>query len=505
MNPPFVGHNTARRIYNSEAQYAGEDCPQKIKMPMIILGVLAIVGWRYAQSADPRIGVSSQQALTIGTESYVYGYPLVTVEMTRRVMTNVDVPKRQYAPMGQFASLREYPTAADRDVTAPNADTLYSLAWLDLSREPYIFSIPDAHGRYYLMPMLDAWTTVFQVPGTRTTGTKAQKYAITGPGWRGTLPPAVVEYKSPTNIVWIIGRTYCTGTPEDYKKVHEFQDGLSLVPLSAYGKPYTPPPGHIDANIDMKTAVRDQVNALDAESYFKLMTELMKNKPPAAADAPIVAKMSRIGIVPGQDFDIRKLDSATAAAIQKVPNLAQAQAKITASIPRTGTVVNGWNIMLKTGVYGTDYLTRAVVTYVGLGANRPEDAVYPTSLAAADGKPYDGASKYVMHFDKGQLPPVRGFWSLTMYNAEFFFVANPLNRYTLSQRNKLKFNPDGSVDLYLQASNPGPAKESNWLPAPNGKFVPMLRLYWPNETAPTILNGTWKPPAVQQVGQASSD
>jgi hypothetical protein len=400
--------------------------------------------------------------------------------------------------MGQFALMREYPTAAFRDVTAPNADTLYSVAWLDLSREPYIFSIPDAHGRYFLMPMLDAWTTVFQVPGTCTTGTKAQRYAITCPGWKGTLPAGVTEYKSPTNLVWILGRTYCTGTPEDFKKVHEFQDGLSLVPLSAYGKSYTPPPGHVDPNIDMKTAVRDQVNALDAGAYFKLMAELMKNNPPTAADAPFVAKMSRIGIMPGQDFDITKLDSTTAAAIRKVPDLAKA--KIKSAMPSVSTDVNGWNIMLKTGVYGTDYVDRAVITYFGLGANRPEDAVYPTSVAAADGKPYDGATKYVWHFDKGGLPPVRGFWSLTMYNSEFFFVENPLNRYTLSQRNKLKFNPDGSVDLYLQAANPGPEKESNWLPAPNGKFVLMLRLYWPNENAPTILDGTWKPPAVRQVG-----
>jgi hypothetical protein len=470
---------------------------------MIILGVVAIIGWRHAQSSDPSVVVGTQEALAIGTDAYIYGYPLVTMEITRRVMTNVVTPESTRAPMGQFALLREYPTAAFREVTAPNADTLYSAAWLDLSREPYIFSIPDAHGRYYLMPTLDGWTTVFQDPGTRTTGTKAQSYAITGPGWKGTLPAGVVEYKSATNLVWIIGRTYCTGTPEDYQKVYAFQDQLSLVPLSAYGKSYTAPRGHVDSNIDMKTSPRDQVNALDAGAYFKLMAELMKNNPPTAADAPFVAKMSRIGIVPGQDFDITKLDSATAAALQNVPD--RAMARIKASVSSTGTDVNGWNIRLKTGVYGTNYLNRAVATYFALGANRPEDAVYPTSFAAPDGEPYDGANRYVLHFDKGELPPVRGFWSLTMYDSKFFFVENPLNRYTLSQRNKLKFNPDGSVDLYLQAANPGPDKESNWLPAPNGTFVLMLRLYWPNETAPTILNGTWKPPAVQQVGQPTSD
>ena len=474
------------------------DMQRPLRSHPLLLGIVAaVIGLPSARPADRTISVTETEAVEIGTDAYIFGYPLVTMEMTRRVMTNVATPDGQHAPMGQFALMREYPTAAFHDVTAPNADTLYSAAWLDLTREPYIFSIPDAQGRYYLMPMLDAWTNVFQVPGKRTTGTKAQKYAITGPTWRGRLPAGVTEYKSPTNLVWIIGRTYCTGTPEDYKAVHEFQDRLSLVPLSGCGKSYTPPAGRVDQNIDTKTAVRDQVSALDVEEYFKLMTDLMKNNPPAPAAAPILAKMSRIGIVPGEAFDITKLEPATVAALQQVPK--RAVQRIMASFASIGTLVNGWGIMLKTGVYETDYLDRAFVTGIGLGANRPEDAVYPTSLTAADGKPYDGTNKYVMHFDKGELPPVRGFWSLTMYNAKFFFVENPLNRYTLSERNKLKFNTDGSVDLYLQAANPGADKESNWLPAPEGRFIPMLRLYWPNDTAPSILNGTWKPPAVQQV------
>jgi hypothetical protein len=246
----------------------------------------------------------------------------------------------------------------------------------------------------------------------------------------------------------------------------------------------------------MKTAVRDQVNALDAVAYFKLLAELMKDNPHPAADTPILARISRIGIVPGQDFDITQLESSTLAAFQKVPLLAQR--RIVSGLRQTGSEANGWHIMLKTGVYGTDYLNRAVVTMFGLGANLPEDAVYPVSMMDASSKPYDGTNRYLLHFDKGELPPVRGFWSLTMYNQKFFFVENPLNRYTLSQRNKLKYNPDGSVDLYLQSSNPGAGKQANWLPAPQGPFVLMLRLYWPNETSPTILNGTWKPPAVQQ-------
>ena len=419
------------------------------------------------------------------------------MEMTRRVMTNVRELEGTRAPMGHLIRVREYPTAAFRDVTAPNADTLYTTAWIDVGKEPWVLSLPDAHDRYYLFPMLDGWTDVFQVPGKRTTGTGPQKYAITGPGWKGTLPEGVKEYKSPTSMVWLLGRIYCTGTPEDYAAVHKMQDAVSIVPLSAYGKPYTPPPGKVDPSIDMKTPVRDQVNALSSAAYFSLLATLMKDNPAAEADAPMLEKMARLGIVPGQPFDLGKLDPAVQQALQDVPKIAFG--KIMAHFKSAGRVENGWVFTTKTGLYATDYLQRALVTAIGLGANRPQDAVYPTSEMDAEGKPYDGSNKYVMHFNKGEMPPVDGFWSLTMYNAEYFFVANPLNRYTLSARNDLKKNADGSVDLYLQNENPGPEKQSNWLPAPAGKFIPMLRLYWPKETPPSIIDGTWEIPAVQKV------
>ena len=462
---------------------------------VLTLALLLIALGVSRASAQPAAApLSADEASAIATDAYIYGYPLVTVEMTRRVGTNTAAPVGLHAPMGQFASAREYPTAAFKDVTAPNADTLYSSAFLDLAKEPYVLSIPDAHGRYYLFPMLDGWTAVFQVPGTRTTGTKAQKYAITGPGWSGTLPDGVTEYKSPTSTVWIIGRIYCSGTPKDYQAVHEMQDKLSLVPLSSYGKPYTPPAGTVDPNIDMKTPPREQVNALDVAAYFNLMAQMMKDNPPAAEDAPILARMAKIGIVPGQPFDLTKLSPEAQQALKAVPKAAVG--KIMGYFKDAGKVENGWVFFTKTGIYGTDYLDRAFVTAVGLGANRPQDAVYPTSEVDAAGKPYSGANKYVLHFDKGQMPPANGFWSLTMYDAQYFFVANPLNRYTRSSRNKFKANPDGSVDLYLQNENPGKDKEPNWLPAPEGKFILMLRLYWPKETPPSLLDGTWTIPGV---------
>jgi hypothetical protein len=441
------------------------------------------------------------EAFALAAEAYVYGYPLVTMEMTRRVMTNVEKPEGTRAPMGQFVRARTYPNAQFRDVTAPNADTLYTTAWFDVSKEPWLVSVPDMKGRYFLLPMLDGWTDVFQVPGKRTTGTKAQTFAITGPGWSGELPKGVTEYKSPTGLVWLLGRIYSTGTPQDYKEVHALQDKITAVPLSYWGKAYTPEPGKVDPSIDMKTAVRAQVHALDANAYFKLLAELMKTNPPTAEDAPMVAKLAKIGVVPGQDFDPSKLDPAVASGMAKAPKPAQEQimAWLKEGIAAGDfKLENGWAFSTKVGVYGTHYLQRALVTAIGLGANRPQDAIYPTSTGPDLIKKYSGEKKYVMRFEKGHLPPVEGFWSLTMYDKDYFFVDNPLNRYTLSQRNKLKANPDGSIDLYIQHESPGKDKESNWLPAPKDEFVLMMRLYWPKEQPPSILDGSWKIPEVKE-------
>lgn len=462
------------------------------------LATVALILSNGASQADENVF----DAVPLGVEAYIYGYPLVTMEMTRRVMTNVEKPEGTRAPMGQFVRMRQYPDASFTDVTAPNADTLYTTAWIDVGREPYVLSLPDAKDRYYLFPMLDGWTNVFQVPGKRTTGTGPQKYAITGPGWKGELPEGVKEYKSPTNIVWLLGRIYCTGTPEDYAAVHQMQDEISLVPLSAYGKSYTPPAGKVDPAIDMKTAVREQVDALSVEDYFTLLAKLMQDNPPAAADQPMLAKMAKLGIVPGKPFDGSKLDPLAKEAFSTVPQIANEKIMLHLKegiVTGDMKLEHGWVFTTKTGLYGTNYLQRALITAIGLGANRPQDAVYPTSEGPSILGSYTGRKKYVMHFPKGQLPPAEGFWSLTMYNAKYFFVENPLNRYSISARQDLKPNADGSVDLYIQNESPGADKESNWLPAPPDKFILMMRLYWPSEKDPSIIDGSWKIPAVKVV------
>lgn len=380
--------------------------------------------------------LTEEQAEKIGTELYIYGYPLVTMDWTKQIMINTVNVTDNRAPVGQFFHLRKYPDASFKDVTAPNADTLYSIAWLDLSVEPYILHVPDENGRYYLMPLLDGWTDVIADPGTRTTGTKAADFAITGPGWRGQLPAGVKELKSPTNMVWVIGRTYSTGTPEDYAAVHAIQDKYSLTPLKYYGKSYTPPEGLFIPNLDMKTPVREQVNRLDAGTFFSTLSSLMVDNPPAKEDAPVLEKMSAIGLKPGFDFDISKLTPAVVRGLERAPQ--KGIEEILAHKDKSGEVRNGWGFSLKTGSYGTDYLQRAYVAYIGLGANLPEDAIYPITTVDNRGKTLNGANHYVIHFDKDKLPPVNGFWSLTMYDPNYFFVENALNRYSIGSEINLR-------------------------------------------------------------------
>lgn len=455
------------------------------------LAALSVALPTHAQTLTP------QEAQAIAEEAYIYGYSLISVEMTRKVMTNVVKQEGKRAPMGTLVNLHEYPNASFRDVTAPNADTLYSNAFIDVTDEPWIVSWPDMGDRYYVWEFYDAWVPVVFDPGSRTTGQKAQTYAITGPGWTGTLPEGVKEAKSPTGTVWILARTYCTGTPEDYKAVWALQDQYKLYPLSSWGKPYTPPAGKVDPNVDMHRSVRDSVNALDANEYFGWMAQLMVNNPPAPEDGPMVAKMAKIGIVPGKPFDLGRFDTDVSAAIQRAPGAAWK--RIVEYTKDAGETKDGWLKNLKIGHYGTDYMARAWLSAFGIPANAPKDAVYVMGVADKTGGALDASKHdYVVRFkSKDHLPPANGFWSLTMYDAEYFFIENPLNRYTLSQRNNLKANPDGSIDLYLQKSNPGPDKEANWLPAPDAPFIPMFRLYWPKENPPSVLDGTWWPPVIE--------
>ena len=460
----------------------------------VLLAVLLVACNSNKETKTPGL----EEAVSTAVDAYLYGYPLVTFDVARMQQTNVAVPDAEHAPIGRMIRMRTYPAVDNHCCAAPNADTLYTEAWLDVSKEPSVLSIPDMGNRYYIIPMLDGYSEVFSVASPATTGYKAQTYAITGPGWTGTLPAGVTEVKSATGMVWVLGRVYCTGTPEDYKAVHALQDKFAVIPLSSYGKPYTPPAGQVDPSFDMKTAVRKQVDGLDIDAYFTRLAQLMKTNPPTAADAPLVARMAKIGLVPGQDYDPSKLSGFDKEAIKAVPKLALLKM---VKLLKEQKTTNGW-LYFTSGVgnWGTDYPLRAMGNMLGPGWNRPQDAVYPLSQKDASGDDYNGSDrKYVMHFDKGQFPPVKAFWSITLYDPDFFFAPNSINRYELSQRNKFITNQDGSVDMYLQAESPGKAKEANWLPAPKGKFVLVMRLYWPTSSPPSILDGSWTPPGAKRV------
>ncbi|MGH7072525.1 MAG: DUF1254 domain-containing protein [Acetobacteraceae bacterium] len=461
-----------------------------------MLGLALPTGTATAETMTP------QAAQTIGIDAYVYGYSLMTSEITRQAFTNVVAPsvRTLQAPMGQIVSQPMYPPANYKGVTAPNADTLYSAGFVDVSKQPWIFSYPDMHGRYFLFPIYSLWTEVLASPGKRTLGTGAQTIAITGPGWSGKLPKGVTQViKSPTGIIFMIGRVYADGSAKDYAAVHALQRQFRLYPLSAWGKPYKPPPGTVDPDAPSpKEIVRNLISALDTRTYFAMLAKVMGNNPPVLpADAPMVASMTKIGLVPGQAFDLSRLDPAVQAALKDVGKLAYPQ--IEAEQTKLGRFVNRWSISDQGGIYGTNYLLRAAIAAFGWGSNQPKDAVYPFTRVGADGKPLSGANKYVLHFAKGETPPVDGFWSITMYDTDFYFYPNSLNKLTVSPRNHLKYNADGSLDLYFQHDSPGQAHEANWLPAPSGDFILMMRLYWPKETPPSILDGSWTPPPVRQV------
>jgi hypothetical protein len=443
--------------------------------------------------------VEPQEAQQIAHDATVYGFPLVIMELTRQVFTAVPAPMADGAPVNQFGNKKTFPDATFINVVRPNADTLYSAAWVDTAKEPIILSVPDTQGRYYMMPLLNYWTDVFASPGSRTTGTGAGNFAITGPNWRGKLPGDVTEIQSSTRWAWIVGRFACTGS-SDYENVWKLQDQLKLTPLSAWGTSYVPPTNvPVDPNVNTNVSPLDQLLAMDASTYFNYVCQLLVDNPPYEADAPLLADLTKIGIKPGADYKsyFAGLDNDVKSAIQTGYQLALDK------IPATslGDVKNGWQMVYGTGDYRTNYMFRAAIAYQGLGANLGDDSFYPSSFIGSDGEKFSSDKKYVLHFNKDEIPPVNGFWSLTMYNDKMLFAANPINRYSLGSLSDppLIKNSDGSIDIYIQRDSPDSAPDSasipNWLPAPaSGGFSLTLRLYWPQES---VLDKSWAPPAVQ--------
>jgi hypothetical protein len=436
--------------------------------------------------------MNQDTAQEIAVEAYEYLYPLLLMERTRLQATNVvavgDVPGR--GPVDTFAHLRAYPTADFKDVVKPNFDTLYSPAWLDLGEEPRIVSVP-ATDLYYLMPMYDMWSDVFASPGTRTTGGVAADYAICAPGWEGDLPDGVVRIQATTPWVWIITRT--KASPATYPEVNAFQDELAITRLADWPGGGAAPSGTVDPAVDAKTPPLRQVFGLSPADFFAEAAEVLKTIPPHPNDQPILARMERIGFVPGESFDLAAAPAEVRAAIEAAGP--KAVEEIKARQQTLAAPVDGWMSLNETmGAWGTSYLRRACVALIGLGANLVEDAVYPISYFDGDGTPYNGADSYVLHFDADALPPAKAFWSLTMYDEEGFQVPNPIDRFAIGDRDALRFADDGSLDIQIGAAEPAEGS-ANWLPSPSGSFNLCLRIYYP---LPSVLEGSWRPPAVRK-------
>ncbi len=418
--------------------------PLPIRGALALLAVAAVALCGNA-AAPARAGetISVQEAYEIGLDAYLYLYPLVLMEITRAQATNIEPGKPPTrAPMNTFGHLRVFPPASFKFVVRPNFDTLYSSAWLDLSKEPMIVSVPDTAGRYYLLPMLDMWTDVFAVVGKRTTGTQAGDYALVPPGWQRRLPDGVERIDAPTPMVWIIGRTQTNGA-KDYPAVHAVQNGFHVRALSQWGGATRPPAPAFDPAIDMTTPPPRQLAAMPAVRFFAVAMDLLRRQGPHPADQPILARMQRIGLNYGAAFDFNAAAPAIQGALERAA--ADASKHMAERAPHIGRQVNGWQISTDTiGVYGASYLKRAIVARTLLGANLPEDAVYPATSVDGDGQ-----------------PPVSAFWSITLYDGEGYPVANALDRFAIGDRDGLAANSDGSLDLVISAADPGGEKQAN--------------------------------------------
>ncbi|TRZ45711.1 DUF1254 domain-containing protein [Robertkochia solimangrovi] len=446
---------------------------------------------------------SDEEILAIAQKAYVYGYPMILMDLTKKVSTNVISPTDDgYAPINQVANNRKFPDDKFTAVVKANTDTYYSTMWLDLKNEPLVLMVPETD-RYYLLPMLDAYTNIFSVPGKRTTGTAAQNFLIAGPEWQGKTPSNMTLIQAPTNMVWILGRTQVNSPEDGATVVKTIQNGFQLVPLKSFGKHYTPPKGKIIDENKKIVPVKD-IESMPITVYFNRMSELMVDNPPAVADSAIIREMASIGIIPGQKFRTNSFSKELKEKLTQIPEWVDQSFKKQVANNDPSILINGWSSLYRNesmGNYGTDYNFRALVSYVGIGANLRQDAVYPNTALDSDGNLLNARNTYIMHFDKKDIPPVNAFWSLTMYDSRNLLTSNPINRFSLGDRDQLQYNEDGSLDIYIQTENPGKDKESNWLPAPKeGNFELTMRLYWPKES---VLNGEWAPVPVQKVERST--
>jgi hypothetical protein len=425
---------------------------------------------------DPR----EEHAYAVGIHAFIWGLPLVEMVRTCHVVTSVRAPQPNgRAPINMFGHCPRPWTHEDRDVVTPANDLLYSMAWLDLSAGPVVLSIPRPTGRYFVMALLDAYTNNFTNLGPRTVGSEGGRYAIIGPQSRDDIERVAGIVRSPTNLCWILGRVLIDGD-DDLAAAHSFQTQFSLEANSRSGEP---------------RSVREFDARGDALAFYGNLARAIADNPPPESERAVLALFEPIGLAPHVPFDRAALDPAVARGLERAFDSARA-------IVDRGTRSRGarpWGVSFKVGKFGTDYIVRAATAMKGLGGLAPEEAVYAMSDYDADGERLDGRNDYVLRFAADELPPAAAFWSVSLYGEDFYFVANPIRRYAIGDRTRgLVRDPDGSLTLYIQHRRPA-SGESNWLPAPSGRFYLILRIYHPKQE---VLTRRYRIPAVRRADRS---
>jgi len=443
---------------------------------------LAALGAVAGAAALPRRAVAEDvDVRAAARDGYIFGYPLVLMMVTKRIINA--------GSGGAFVHMLSGPAPPFKLVVAPNGDTRYSSVWADLSAEPQVLHVPDAGGRYFVAQVMDAWTDVIADPTPRLAGSAPGDYAIAGSAWNGTLPRGVRLVRSSTNDVWILARTRARADdPPD--AISAIQRAYALTPLSRYG----------DASYHGASLFRDPnvatpvppaiVDAMSTDGFFAGLVAALARNLPRPADAPIVARLRAASLLPAAPdgpwaFGLAR----NAAAAQGV---ADARAFLATYDPPDVPHVNGWRYTRDTGRFGTNYAYRALIARTLLAANLPEDAVYAEAGVDAHGARLSGTRSYALRFAANALPPANAFWSLTLYTPDGYLAPNPIDRYTLRDR-ALRRNADGSIDVAIAHDAPA-GDTTNWLPAPAGPFVVMLRMYWPG---PAAIAGTYAIPPIE--------
>ena len=440
----------------------------------LLIALAALASALYAKS----------EQIVLSAEAYVFGYPLVMMDLTRQSALST------IGPENQLRRVRQFPDARFREVVRPNVDTLYTTAFIDLAQGPWVFSMPGPRERYEVMAFLDGWTDVFAAPGTRIPGNGKGLYLLAGAQWQGQVPEDMTVLRSPTRMAWLIGRTQTNGE-QDYPRVHALQDSLQLVQLSDWQRGLRQGRESTWQAQKASSAPIEQMKQMPTEAFFRQLAQLMQDNPPSARDEPMLRKMSRLGLAPGQSPTWGLSDRWAARLGRWI-----ADVTIARELGKPRDLVQGWQTPPAIlGDYGTAYNIRAVVAMVGLGANLPADAIYPQARVDSQGRPLQGSQRYRLHFAAGQWPPVKAFWSVTAYGRDDFLLDTP--RHALGSRDPLVANADGSLDLWIQADPPEPARQANWLPVRAGRdFLLNARLYWPQEQA---LKGAWHMPGVERL------